>query len=91
MSKKAADYPIEFRRENMSISLEGDLLITGPPAEKVRRLLLNYPLFYKRYIVPFLKQREASFQPNECWIDPAGRVHLTNRQIVKRMRAHLPR
>ena len=85
----STDFPIEIRKEAMSLSLDGDLLITGPAAEKVRRLLCSHPSFYPQYVVPFIRAREPSFQPDQLWLDPHGRIHITNRRIVRRMRLHL--
>lgn len=84
------DFPIEIRADDLSLSLRGDLLVTGPAAERVRRLFINYPVAYRRYVVPYLQHFEASFQPDELWIDPAGRIHISNRKVVQRMRRHLP-
>ncbi len=83
------DYPIEVGPDDMSLSLTGDLLITGPAAEKIRRWLVNYPRFYPQSVVPYIRVREPSFRPDQVWIDPKGRIHITNPRLVERMRRHL--
>ncbi|MBI1356697.1 MAG: hypothetical protein GC160_20345 [Acidobacteria bacterium] len=87
--KEQPYYPVEIRAEDMQISRAGELLIVGRPAEIVRRLVLNYPEFYPKSIVPYLQSREASFQPEELWIDPKRRVHITNKKLVARARHHM--
>lgn len=76
---------IQIRLEDMQLSMEGGLLITGPQARKVRQLLLKHPSFYTRYIVPYIQAQESSFTPDEFWIDSRGRIHITNRKIIRRM------
>ena len=83
------DYPIEIRDEHWSISLTGEILLTGAPAEKVRRWLVNYPQHYITIVVPFIRKREPSFKPNELWIDQNGRIHITNKKAAHRMRRRL--
>lgn len=83
------DYPIEIRLDDMSLSIDGDLLISGPEALEVRRLLATHPELYPTLVVPFIRRRERSFRPSELWIDPKGRIHITNRRLVARMHEHL--
>jgi hypothetical protein len=83
------DYPIEIRDEDWSVSLKGDVLLTGEPAEKVRRWLVNYPQYYPRVVVPYIRKHEPSFRPNQIWIDQNGRIHITNKRVAQRMRRYL--
>ncbi len=87
--KDSTDYPIRIRDKDACLSLNGDVVITGRAAEQIRRLLLNYPEFYANSVVPFIRKREPSFKPTELWIDPEGRIHITNRRIVRRVWHHL--
>jgi len=87
--EESRDYPIHIRDDDACLSLDGEVLITGPAAEKVRRLLLSRPEFYRESVVPFIQRREPSFQPSELWIDPAGRIHITNPSIVRRVGRHI--
>jgi hypothetical protein len=84
-----SDYPIEIRDHDMSVSVGGDVIITGKPAEKIRRWLVNYPGSYMKDVVPFIRAKEASFKPTELWIDGDARIHITNRNIVERIKRHL--
>ena len=86
---RKADYPISIRLEDLTVAPDGDVLIAGPKAEAIRRLLLNHPWVYPRLAVPFIRRREPSFRPEELWIDPKGRVHLSNAAITRRIRHHL--
>ena len=87
---RTRDYSIRIRPDAMSISLEGELIISGKAAERMRSLLVHHPEFYTSHVVPFIKMKEASFQPDELWIDADGRIHISNRRIAQRMAMHLP-
>jgi|GEM_PF-3611821 len=84
-----SDFPLSIRAEDMEISRSRELLITGRPAEVIRRLLLNYPDVYPKSIVPFIQAREKSFRPSELWLDPKGRIHIANKGVVARARHHM--
>ena len=88
-SRRAMGYPVKIRAKDMEIAKGGELLILGRPAEYVRRLVVNHPELYPEIVVPYLKEREPSFKPNELWIDTQGRVHIANKKIVARARHHM--
>ena len=87
---RTQDYSIRIRPDAMSISLNGELIISGKAAERMRSLLVHHPEFYNSHVVPFLRMKEASFHPDQLWIDADGRIHISNRRIVQRMAMHLP-
>ncbi len=79
-----ADYPIRIHSDDVTIGLSGDVIIAGPDAIRFRDLILAYPHFYRREIVPYLQRRVATFQPDDVWIDARWRIHITNKELIAR-------
>lgn len=83
------DYPIKSTPRGVQVSFRGHLLRTGPPAEKMRSWLVNYPEVYIQSVVPCIRARESTFKQTELWSDPQYRIHSTNRRMARRMRRHI--